>query len=320
MSPAGVRGRVWVALVAVVTAGLCGVGVWAAWRVFVVGRTGRWLDQLAMDGAQHGRNRLWSYAERVLDPVSVTYGVVGLAVVVSIAVLRRRWWLGILGAVLLGGSVATTQVLKRVVLTRPALDDGLAAANSLPSGHTTAAAATSAALLFVVGARWRPLVAVLGAIYTVLTGWSTYVGHWHRPSDVLAAAAVVTGWSAVACLLLVPAPSAPGAAGPDVTTRRTTRWALGLLVVATLVSAVVLVLVGAALHGTPGGVRGATGHRAEILAYGGGVVATVGGVCAMVAVQLALRTAVSRARLGPLSAARRGAVAGASADETAVRP
>lgn len=312
------------ALSAAAVAGLCAVAVWALWRVFVAG-SGRWVDQLAIDGAQRGRGRLWSYAQQVLDPLSsVFYGAVGLVVVVSIAVLRRRWRLALLGALVLGAPVATTQVLKRVLLTRPALGDGLAVApNSLPSGHTTAAAATCAALLFVVGPRWRPVVAVAGAAYTVLTGWSTYVGYWHRPSDVLAAVAVVTGWSAVACLLLVvPAPAVlqpDGAASTDGgPRRRTTTWALVLLLAAALVSAVALVLVVVALSGTPGGLHGGVhvvGSRAHLLGYGGGVLATVGGVCAMVAAQLALRAAAGR--VGAADAT--GAVETAGADETALR-
>lgn len=290
-------GRRACAVVAALTAGLCALAVWAAYEVFVVSPTGRWIDQLVMDSAQRGRSRLWLYAEQVLEPVSVAYGAIGLVVVVSIGALRRRWRLAVLGALLLGASTLTTQVLKRALLTRPALEDGLNETNSLPSGHTTAAAATCAALLFVVSPRWRPVVAVLGAVYTVLTGWSTYVGHWHRPSDVLAAVAVVTGWSALACLLLiVPAPTAPGPVDPDVG-RRLTRWALVLLVAVAVVSAVVLVFVAVALSEAMGGTWGGeAGRRAQLLAYGGGVVATAGGVSAMVAVQLALRTAVGRVR------------------------
>ncbi|MCL2089903.1 MAG: phosphatase PAP2 family protein [Micrococcales bacterium] len=287
--------RTWAAVAAVI-AGLCVLGVWALWWVFVASPTGRWVDQLAMRGALYDSGRL-PFAKLVLDPVSVVYGAVGLAVVVSIAVLRRRWRLAVVGAVLLGAPVLTTQVLKLVLLTRPALGDGLDGSNSLPSGHTTAAAATCAALLFVVGPRWRPVVAVLGAAYTVLTGWSTYVGQWHRPSDVLAAVAVVTGWSAVASLLLVVPAPLTGAVSPEGTGRRTAAWTPALLLVGTLVSAVVLVFLVTALHESVGGTLGGeAGRQAAVLAYGGGVVATVGGVCAMVAVQLALRTAVGRVR------------------------
>ncbi|MCL2467964.1 MAG: hypothetical protein FWF02_09770 [Micrococcales bacterium] len=46
-----------------------------------------------------------------------------------------------------------------------------------------------------------------------------------------------------------------------------------------------------ALAGEQGG---ATGHRAELLAYGGGALATVVGVCTAGAVQLVLRAAAGR--------------------------
>lgn len=277
---------------AVATAALCAVGVWVLWQVFVVGRTGRWLDSEAMYGAMHGRSQLWTYGQQVLSPVSsALYGAVGLVVVVAIAVVRRQWWMALLGAVLLGGPVATTQVLKREILTRPVLDDRLNAFNSLPSGHTTAVAATCAALLFVVAPRWRPVVAVAGVAYTVVTGWSTYVGHWHRPSDVLAAVAVVTAWSALVCAVLpLVRPARVEDSGLPATV-----WTVVGLAVAALVCAVVLALVMMALVDAQGGtLSGVTERRAEILAYGAGVVATACGVCAMVAVQLGLRTAAGR--------------------------
>ena len=110
-------------------------------------------------------------------------------------------------AVLMAGATLTTQLLKYLVLYRPHLGTWPHYGNTLPSGHTTAAAAASASLLFVVGPRARPLVAVLGALYTAATGWSTLIGQWHRPSDVVAAVFVVTAWFALACGFMVVAPT-----------------------------------------------------------------------------------------------------------------
>ena len=96
------------------------------------------------------------------------------------------------------GANLTTQVLKHVRL-RPTRARRATASygNTLPSGHTTAAASVSAALLLVVPPRVRPWAAVLGAGYTTATGISTLIGQWHRPSDVVAAVLVVLAWTAI---------------------------------------------------------------------------------------------------------------------------
>ena len=80
-------------------------------------------------------------------------------------------------------------------------------ATPCPSGHTTAAASVSAALLLVVPPRARPWAAVLGAGYTTATGISTLIGQWHRPSDVVAAVLVVLAWTAIACALVALTPA-----------------------------------------------------------------------------------------------------------------
>ena len=94
----------------------------------------------------------------------------------------------------------TTQLLKHAVLTRP--DFGLGTLNSLPSGHTTVVASAVGASLLVAPRLWRPVIAVLGGFATTLTGASTIVAGWHRPSDVIAALAVSLIWTAGVALVL----------------------------------------------------------------------------------------------------------------------
>ena len=176
-------------------------------------------------------------AEPVLDVVSVGFIVAVLVAAMVIAVLRRRWSLALQVAVLMVGANLTTQVLKKFVLDRPDLGVEADYGNTLPSGHTTAAASVSAALLLVVPPRVRPWAAVLGAGYTTATGISTLVGQWHRPSDVVAAVLVVLAWTAIACALvaLTPAPAstATGAlrlAGDRPPTPATMRGVVAVLV------------------------------------------------------------------------------------------
>lgn len=189
-----------------VTAGVVALlalwAVWATWDTFVMSTRGQHADQLALDGAARGQGMLWELAEPVLGVVSNSFIGLGLATAVVLALARGRWWLAAQVAILVAGSNLTTQVLKHVVLDRPALlDVPRADINTLPSGHTTVAASIAAGLLIAVPRRWRPVVAVAGAAYTAATGVSTLVGQWHRPSDVVAAVLVVLAWSAGVCAL-----------------------------------------------------------------------------------------------------------------------
>ena len=139
--------------------------------------------------------------------VSVGFIVGVLLAAMVIAALRRRPSLAVQVAVLMIGANLTTQVLKKWVLYRPDLGVEADYGNTLPSGHTTAAASVSAALLLVVPPRVRPWAAVLGAGYTTATGISTLIGQWHRPSDVVAAVLVVLAWTAIACALVALTPA-----------------------------------------------------------------------------------------------------------------
>ena len=178
---------------------LSSVGVWVLWELFVNTSRGQAVDELARRGATYGQGHLWRLAEPVLDVVSTSFVALGIAVAMAVALLRRRWWLALQVAVLVGGANLTTQVLKASFFTRPHLVEGWTGANTLPSGHTTVAASVSVALLLVVPRGARPLVALLGAAYTAATGVSTLVGQWHRPSDVVAGLLVVSAWTGLVC-------------------------------------------------------------------------------------------------------------------------
>lgn len=219
--------------VALVVALLAAVGVWLTWRVFVGSAVGQAIEQAAYDGATYGQSTLWRIAEPILDVVSITFIVLGAGAAVAVALIRRRWALALMAAVLVGGANLTSQVLKEVVLERP--DFGYAAwGNSLPSGHTTVAASFAAALLLVAPRRGRPWVALAGAAYTAATGVSTLIGQWHRPSDAFAAVLVVLAWTAF--VSAVEPESAADPPGPDA--EAATGVGVVLLVVAGLATGV----------------------------------------------------------------------------------
>lgn len=197
---AAVASRTGMAL-GVLTAVLAGAGVWFTWRVFVATAEGQRVDQAAMDGAQFGRTRLWQIAEPVLEVVSIPALGLVLVAAMTLAVLRRRWMLALQIAVLVVGANLSTQLLKYLVLDRPDLGVTYHLPNALPSGHTTAAASVAVAAILVVPPRVRPYATVVGAAYAGLTGVSTLIGQWHRPSDVVAGLLVVLAWCGVATAL-----------------------------------------------------------------------------------------------------------------------
>jgi membrane-associated phospholipid phosphatase len=298
------RGAVVALCIAVAAAS--GVGVWLLWRVFVATPHGQRVERSALRGAAYGQTHLWHVAESVLSVVSVGFIAAVLVAAMLIAVLRRRWSLAVQVAVLMAGANLTTQALKYQVFDRPHLGVPSPSTNTLPSGHTTAAASVSAALLLVVPPRARPWAAVVGAGYTTATGVSTLIGQWHRPSDVVAATLVVLGWMAITCALVVLTPArlaGPATGAVDGTAvaravrdearaaaRRTRRAVLVVLVTLGLAAGVVAVV---ALTNT--WTRDFSLARADLLvAYAGGAAGATAASCLTFAAMLGLRAAVSR--------------------------
>ncbi|TWP50847.1 phosphatase PAP2 family protein [Lentzea tibetensis] len=149
---------------------------------------------------------LTSFGQRVentaLQEISLvsSLGWLETAVVVAgvaVVLLGRRRCLPALAV--LGGSIALSQVLKLSVLERPLLDDNAVVVhNSFPSGHVTAAAAAVVAIAMVLPRRvvW---LAVPLAGFPAYVAYETLALGWHRFSDALGAALLV---SVVCCLVL----------------------------------------------------------------------------------------------------------------------
>lgn len=196
------------------------------YRLFVQDPRGLLLDHAAFLGAGLGRARVQPVADLVLGFVSIRFLLVSIAVAVVVAVARRRWGDALRAVIVAGGANLTTQILK-AALERPdtsALTD-YTLANSLPSGHTTVAASVVAMAVLVVPRALRPWAALIGAGYVAATGVATISLAWHRPSDALAAIAVVTAWTLLVLAparTRVPVGAAPSAVRPAVT------WLLGI--------------------------------------------------------------------------------------------
>lgn len=285
-------------VLAVVAALAGAVATVIMWRLFVGTHLGQVVEEVAYDGAVLGRNRLWTVAEPLLDVVSVSFVVIGTVVSMGVALLRRRWSLALQVAVVVVGSNVTTQLLKNYVFDRVNQGDEGWWQNSLPSGHTTVAASVSVALVLALPRAARPVAALLGAVYTAATGVSTLVGQWHRPSDVVAALAVVLFWGALACALTTPSaldPAAPaGARGNRYAPRGSgTAWTLSVLAAGFVVGGLAAAW---ALRHTLAVVDSAAvvTNRDEIIAYLGGASAVVAATAVVFALLLALRQAVAR--------------------------
>ncbi|RZI93033.1 MAG: phosphatase PAP2 family protein [Microbacterium sp.] len=185
------------ALMAVAAGVLGGV---LAWFVLLT-PLGQRLDERAMNTVVAGRETQLQVLS-VLGYVSI--GAIGLVsiVCVALALSRGRVPLAVGALTIIAGANVTTQVLKHVLLQRADLVDGVVASNSFPSGHTTVIASGVGALC-LVSPRWmRPLVVPVGAFAVALTGASTVVAGWHRPSDVVGAVLVTTAWTAAVSMLL----------------------------------------------------------------------------------------------------------------------
>ncbi|KQR11903.1 phosphoesterase PA-phosphatase [Cellulomonas sp. Leaf334] len=286
-----------VVAVAVGVAALSFAGVFLLWRVFVDTLAGQQVENAAFQGALYGQTQLWRVAERVLDVVSVGFIVAVLLAAMLIAVLRRRWSLAAQVAVLMIGANLTTQVLKKWVLYRPDLGVEASYGNTLPSGHTTAAASVSAALLLVVPPRARPWAAVLGAGYTTATGISTLIGQWHRPSDVVAAVLVVLAWTAIACALVALTPARASTAtgalrlsvDPPPTPATMRGVVAGLLIVGVGAGASAVV----ALSHTWQNLDDLDARAEEVTAYLGGAAGVLMASCLAFAIMLLLRQAAA---------------------------
>lgn len=181
--------------------GASGLTLVALVMVLVRTRTGARYDH-AMEWALGGPPWLFKNIEARLQQISVTNVALACVVLAVIGLTRRRIDLAVGALVLVGGATVTTQILKNYVIYRipgTIID----VAPSLPSGHATVGVSISLALVLVLPGSWQrwtlPVLTAIGFFF----GAGTVIGHWHHPSDVLAALAVCLGWSAFALATVV---------------------------------------------------------------------------------------------------------------------
>jgi undecaprenyl-diphosphatase len=137
---------------------------------------------------------------RVADAVTGSWPVLLVAALLALALARAgRTADARFVAVSVSGAVVASAGLKRVVgRPRPSLlplED--ASALSFPSGHATATAALSAAVVLVaVGSRWIVVAVVAGASLVVVAAAAQLLLARHYPSDIAAGWLLGVAWTA----------------------------------------------------------------------------------------------------------------------------
>src|SRR4051794_7406666 len=138
--------------------------------------------------------------------------------IVGVALFRgRRRTALILGGVLIFSSLSTSLLKPMLAHLRLSLGDPVGHL-AWQSGHATASMAVALCAVIAAPVRWRPFVAVLGAVYTLAVTLTLLVAAWHYPSDVVGGYLMAGTWTApgVAALwaLEVRRPSVARAARP----------------------------------------------------------------------------------------------------------
>jgi membrane-associated phospholipid phosphatase len=179
----------------------------ATYLVFVRTGTGQHLDQVAVDHVGQGTQTRAAVANMLALMTSGLIILVSCACVI-IAAIRNRWLLAAGALVEVAGANITTELLKKVVLSRP--DFGHGVKNSFPSGHTTVVMSLALAVLLVSPRASRWLVELAGSVCVAVIGVGTVVTTWHYPSDVIGGLLVPLVWGlAVLAMISVVEPSDP---------------------------------------------------------------------------------------------------------------
>lgn len=163
---------------------------------------GQWADDAALQDSERVLGQLpatWAYWMELL-PVIIGLGWAFIAVIVAAS--ARRWTPFLVS--LVGGvaSIITVQLLKRELLTKASFGIQETTMNSLPSGHTAAAAAAAMVAVITTPARWRGFVGFLGALTSGVAGISTVLNEWHRPMDAVVSLLVVACWAVTSILIV----------------------------------------------------------------------------------------------------------------------
>lgn len=196
-----------------VVAVLLAVAFVLTYLFFVRTYVGQIVDERAFNGAADQHAMIHRLAGAFLGNVAAIAVGGGVALTIVIGGVTRRPKHIVVALASAGLALATAELSKYVFLTRAQTGATELYGNSFPSGHATVAAAAAFAVFLVSTPRWRPLAAVLGGGFAVLTGIVAVISQWHRPSDIVAGFMLVGLFGSLGGAALI-AWGAPRAARP----------------------------------------------------------------------------------------------------------
>lgn len=185
-------------VIALKAAGIGIAGIVATWLLaFYVGPA-KELDQRISDGFTGlDSTRLESVTHWVPHLSDPQPFVLWFVLIVGVALWRGRPRLALVVAVVLLGSSVATALLKSALPIVRHTQFQQVGPHAFPSGHATASMAVALCAILVAPAARRPLVAGLGAIYTLAVTFTLLVASWHFPSDVFAGYLMAGTWTSL---------------------------------------------------------------------------------------------------------------------------
>jgi membrane-associated phospholipid phosphatase len=181
-----------------VAVGLAGIVLIVAdWALAFHSWRGMWLDRNVLDGffSLH-HTRIGGIADALPHLSDPAPFLLWFLLIVGTALVRGRpRYALVTGGILLFSNLAT-HLLKPALGGHTSNIAGLYGKLLWPSGHATASMAVALCAILVAPARWRPLVAALGAVYTLVVSFTLMISGWHFPSDVVAGYLMAGTWTA----------------------------------------------------------------------------------------------------------------------------
>jgi hypothetical protein len=180
-----------------------GAGAVVAYVVLIRTATGQQLENMALRGARQEFEGIRQSSLVELHEITTVAFAVAIALVMVVALLRRKPRLAVMAAGVMGISVAVAEVAKRV-LPRPELVDAPPGwlNNSFPSGHVTIAVAIGVGAIIVAPYAFRWLVTIVAALYAMGIAQAVEIAGWHRLSGVIGATLLVLAVASVGLFVM----------------------------------------------------------------------------------------------------------------------
>jgi membrane-associated phospholipid phosphatase len=132
------------------------------------------------------------HVDPFIDVLTLAVGLLTAAVVVVLLRRRRPREAIFPVAAVIGASLAN--LLVKVIVDRPAIEDADGSGASFPSGTATWSMAVAAALVLLAPRSRRLVAAVAGGVFVIGLAGVIAWEEWHYPSDILAGWCLALGW------------------------------------------------------------------------------------------------------------------------------